>query len=149
MVASSFSTVETICPLMVSARAWLFASAVRHHRMWTPIALTMIDARTRPEIVRRMPIRIIGVASCCMYRKKRQRCKANVFASATFAVAKIGQQQGAVDGVRQVQHVIWGQRKRKIFLETGLGRRANRQTGPFRQNHNSLRVSPCALASSC
>src|SRR6266545_5608845 len=91
MVASSFSTVETICPLMVSARAWLFASAVRHHRMWTPIALTMIDARTRPEIVRRMPIRIISVASCCMYRKKPQRCKANVFASATF-----GQQQGAV-----------------------------------------------------
>jgi len=31
-----------------------------------------------------------------MYRKKRQRCKANVFASATFAAAKIGQQQSAV-----------------------------------------------------
>src|SRR5258705_11423920 len=64
---------------MVSASAWLFASAVRHHRTWTPIALTMIDARTRPEIARRMPIRMSGGTSQCMYREKRHRCKADVF----------------------------------------------------------------------
>src|SRR5258708_27433881 len=81
MVVSSFWTVETICPLMVSARAWLFASAVRHHRMWTPTALTMIDARTRPEIARRIPIRMIDGASHSIFRKKRHRCRANGFAS--------------------------------------------------------------------
>src|SRR3979411_2649406 len=97
MVASSFSTVETICSLMVSASAWLFASAVRHHRMWTPIALTMIDARTRPEIAKRMRIRMSGGTSSCMYREKRHRCKANVLASAMLALAKIGQPRGPLD----------------------------------------------------
>src|ERR1700752_166352 len=97
MVGSSFSPVETICLLMVSASVWLFASAVRHHRMWTPIALTMIDARTRPEIARRMPIRMSDGASYCMYRKKRHRCKANLLASAMLALAKIGQPRGPLD----------------------------------------------------
>src|SRR5437879_7699404 len=81
MVVSSFSTADTICSLIVSASAWLFASAVRHHRMWTPTALTMIDARTRPEIDRRIPIRMIDGASHSIFRKKRHRCRANGFAS--------------------------------------------------------------------
>src|SRR6266702_4591642 len=58
MAVTSFSTADTICVLIIAASSWLFASAVRHHSTWTPIALTMIDARTRPEIARQMPIRM-------------------------------------------------------------------------------------------
>jgi len=47
----------------VSASVRLLASAVRHQRRWTPTALTMIEARTRLEIARRMPIRMFGRAS--------------------------------------------------------------------------------------
>src|SRR6516162_63839 len=58
MVSSSFPTAETICSLMVAARALLFPSAVRHHSRWTPIALTMMEASTRLVMARRIPIRI-------------------------------------------------------------------------------------------
>jgi hypothetical protein len=44
--------------LIVAASAWLFASAVRHHNMWTPTALTIIDARARLEIAKPTPIRM-------------------------------------------------------------------------------------------
>src|SRR5258708_38480428 len=91
MVVSSFSTADTICSLIVSASAWLFASAVRHHSTWTPIALTMIDARTRPEIARRMRIRMIIGASYCMYRKCAIDAKQMASLPAMLALAKIGQ----------------------------------------------------------
>jgi hypothetical protein len=60
MVSSSFPTAATICSLIVAASVWLLVSAVRHHNTWTPTALTMIDARTRPEIARRILMRMSG-----------------------------------------------------------------------------------------
>ena len=64
MTVTSFSTAWTICRLMVSASAWLLDSAVRHHNKWTPAALTRIEARTRPEIASRMPMRMVIQNSC-------------------------------------------------------------------------------------
>src|SRR5215831_10555195 len=68
MVSSSFPTAETICSLMVAARALLFPSAVRHHSKWTPIALTMMEASTRLVMARRIPIRICFFGSA-FYRR--------------------------------------------------------------------------------
>src|ERR1700733_15122841 len=58
MVSSSFPTAATICSSMVAASAWLFCSAVRHHKRWTPIALITIEASTRPVRARRIPTRM-------------------------------------------------------------------------------------------